>query len=295
MPSAITTTFFLFLSLAFASADSPSRLVPRQSCSDNYSKCSPSGATTTVAPPVGPALSSMYVDLLDSINPAKTRKRDARHGLDVLDIRSSSADVCCADGTQCLLLDNLNLPFCYDNYTTNYFLPDGSSGNIVAGSYTSNDSTANLLSGDYTLANGTAGNIYGSDSSPSKPNTATLTLPTVYTSAGVGSAIPLSALGEIATFTTTIPGTTVQPTTVPAQTISTSVVSSGSTVVSEITEAATTVPGTTVAAKTSVITTKVAAASTASTKAANVGAPMDAAPVAGIAGLGFLLFAIFAL
>ena len=95
MPSAITTTFFLFLSLAFASADSPSRLVPRQSCSDNYSKCSPSGATTTVAPPVGPALSSMYVDLLDSINPAKTRKRDARHGLDVLDIRSSSADVCC--------------------------------------------------------------------------------------------------------------------------------------------------------------------------------------------------------
>ena len=69
-------------------------------------------------------------------------------------------------------------------------------GTAVTGNYTGADGVANLLTGDYTLADGTSGNIYGSSSSPSKPDTATLTVPTQYTAAGIGSAIPLSALGE---------------------------------------------------------------------------------------------------
>ena len=80
-----------------------------------------------------------------------------------------------ADGTQCLLLQGLNFPFCYvsvpllelyrstlilfrTNYTTNYYLPGGSYGQIVSGNYTASDgSTANLITGDYTLTDGTTG------------------------------------------------------------------------------------------------------------------------------------------
>ena len=65
-----------------------------------------------------------------------------------------------------------------DNYTTDYYLPGGSYDQIVSGNYTASDgSTANLISGNYTLTDGTTGNVYGSASSLSRPNTATLTYP----------------------------------------------------------------------------------------------------------------------
>ena len=151
-----------------------------------------------------------------------------------------------------------------DKFTTNYVLPDGAYGTVVTGNYTASNGIANLLSGDYTLSDGTAGNVYGSASSPSKPDTATLTVPTQYTAAGVGSAIPLSALGQWSTYTTTIPGTTVEPSTVPAQTVSPSVVS-GSTVEPATTMPASTIPGTTVPPVTSTITTQIATGSSSST------------------------------
>ena len=144
-----------------------------------------------------------------------------------------------------------------DNYTTNYYLPGGSYGQIVSGSYTGSDgSTANLISGDYTLTNGTTGNIYGSSSALSKPNTATLDMPTQYTASGSISVIPVTALGQEITYTTVIPCTTIPPSIVSAvMAIPTTADERATTVVA--TEAASTIPGTTIAAHTSTVTTRV--------------------------------------
>ena len=148
-----------------------------------------------------------------------------------------------------------------DNYTTNYHLPGGSYGQIVSGSYTASDgSTANSISGNYTLIGGTTGNIYGSPSSPSKPNTATLDIPSQYTASGSISAIPATALGQEITYTTIIPGTTIPLSIVSAaMTIPTIANDITTTLVS--TEAASTIPGTTIGPHTSTVTTRVAAAS----------------------------------
>ena len=82
---------------------------------------------------------------------------------------------------------------------------------------------ANLLTGEYTLANGHKGNIYSLHEA-AKPDTANLPMPTPYTSKGVGSAIPASALGVEVTAT---PGTytvTVGVSTRPASTAAASTI-----------------------------------------------------------------------
>jgi len=149
-----------------------------------------------------------------------------------------------------------------DNYTTNYFLPSGSYGQIASGNYTSPDgSTANLISGNYTIVGGTLGNIYGSPSSASKLDTATLMIPTQYTASGSGSAIPATALGQEITYTTIIPGTTIPPSIIP-ETITVPIISGDSTVSSVPTLGpSSTIQGTTIAPQTSTVTTRLAGAS----------------------------------
>ncbi len=90
-PSLIFTFALSIISLVDAN---PLDLVARQNCADNYSKCSPSGATATDTPPVGSALSSLYVDILNSISGVKM-KRDMEEIADVLQVRASSNPVCC--------------------------------------------------------------------------------------------------------------------------------------------------------------------------------------------------------
>ena len=162
----------------------------------------------------------------------------------------------CENLVQCAILLALNLK---DNFTTNYLLPGGSTGQIVSGVFTAPDgSSADLINGNYSLADGSKGNIYGSAGSPSRPNTATLPIPTQYTASGSGSAIPATALGQEVTYTTTIPGTTIEPSTIPFQTTTVTSIVTGSTIISAVVEAPTTVPGKTVAPVTSTFVTKIA-------------------------------------
>ncbi|KAF2147213.1 uncharacterized protein K452DRAFT_211951, partial [Aplosporella prunicola CBS 121167] len=193
------------------SAASPLSLAIRDS---GLQACNPSGATSSALPKTGSELSSLYTSLLSSVKGQSFSVKQTQDG----DDSSDSGSFCCAQGTSCLTLADFSIPFCYDKFTTNYIFPDGSSGNIVSGNYNRTDgSSVNLLTGDYT-DNGTSGNIYSSDAAD-KPNTATLSIPPLYTASGVGSAIPISALGTIVVYTTTVPETTIQPTTIPASTV----------------------------------------------------------------------------
>lgn len=70
-------------------------LIARQNCAQNYIKCSPSGATATDTPPVGGALSSLYIDILDSISGVKLNTRAGEERPQILDVRASSNAVCC--------------------------------------------------------------------------------------------------------------------------------------------------------------------------------------------------------
>lgn len=199
-----------------------------------------------------------------------------------------SGDVVCSR-THYLLTTKQPTP--QDKFTTNFLLPGGATGTIVTGNYTSpNGDAANLQSGKYTLVDGTTGNIYGSspDSLSLKPDTATLALPTQFTAAGVGSAIPLTALGKVVTYTTVILGTTIVPSTVPALTQSPSVVS-GATLVPGTTKPATVIPGTTIPAKTSTVTSTIGGATSSSS---SDGAPTPRITTLIIAGFILLLSTI---
>jgi len=79
-----------------------------------------------------------------------------------------------------------------DRFTTNFFFPDGSTGSLHDGTYnaTTPPQRVNLLTGK-SLSEPNMPNLYGA-AGPSEP----LSPPPVYTSPGVGSAIPVSQLGS---------------------------------------------------------------------------------------------------
>ena len=86
-----------------------------------------------------------------------------------------------------------------DRFTTNYYMPDGSYGNIVSGIYTLASGKVNLLTGNFTLySSGRSGDLYGAGQSP---QTSTLPMPTPWTSTGEGTAIPASEVGETSNYT----------------------------------------------------------------------------------------------
>lgn len=90
--SLIFLTTLLLPSLASTHS---SNLVARQDCPNNYSKCSPSGATATNTPGIGSGLSSLYVNILDSIGGVKVKVRDAEDLPEGLQPRAPSDSVCC--------------------------------------------------------------------------------------------------------------------------------------------------------------------------------------------------------
>jgi len=197
---------------AGATADSVSSLNSNGGCDSGYVVCAPAGATSATTPQIGDAaFQNLFADIVESSLPPSKRSLSDR----------AVASLCCNALLSCLTISALGLPMCYDKFTTNYFLPDGSFGTVVGGSYTSSAGDhANLETGDYTLVNGTTGNIYSNDPA-AKPNTATLPMPSQFTASGVGSAVPIASLGSqiTLTYTTTIPGSIVPPVTISPSTV----------------------------------------------------------------------------
>ncbi|KAG4033407.1 hypothetical protein MFRU_005g04140 [Monilinia fructicola] len=251
----------LFAFVAPAVLAVPSTLKSRGDCRQGYTLCSPASATTANTPQIGDSdFVNLFQDIVLSSLPASKRSLSPPSGASIE--KRDPASLCCISSLTCLSMHSLNIPFCYDQFTTNYYLPDDSYGTVVGGSYTSpSGATANLETGDYTNKDGTTGNIYSSNEA-AKPNTQTLPMPSQFTASGVGSAIPASALGGVTiTYTTTLPASTIPATTIPATTISESVSTQtisvpttitteieGSRVVStevEVETSLTTIPGTT--------------------------------------------------
>jgi len=172
------------------------------------------------SPNVGPDMSSLYVDLLSSVAGIHFSKRELGTIDEAIIEKRGSPSMCCAQGTSCLNLQGFNVPMCYDKFTTDYILADGSYGTITNGEYSGADgSKVNLLTGNFTISNGQNGNIYSNNES-AKPNTATLSIPPQWTATGVGSAIPITELASVAVVSgKTTPISTIPATTVPASTI----------------------------------------------------------------------------
>ncbi|KAF2445997.1 hypothetical protein P171DRAFT_332175, partial [Karstenula rhodostoma CBS 690.94] len=172
------------ISLAFIASAlaTPLEKVGRDACN----LCSPEGATGSNPPSIGPDLSSLYTDVLASVKDIHFKARSA----DLVEARDDA--FCCAETLDCVNVQNLNIPMCYDKFTTNFAFEDRSYGSLTTGDYTQSGSEANLLTGQYSKE-GTEGNIYSEDPA-AKPNTATLSVPPQWTEPGVGSAIPLTAI-----------------------------------------------------------------------------------------------------
>lgn len=262
---------------AYAAPGNPFQALEAQASSDNPCEpCQPSGATGTNPPAVGSDLSSLYVDVLNSVQGISFSKRS-------LTARASTSGFCCVASLNCVNVQSLNIPMCYDKFTTNFKFPDGSYGSLTTGEYVSNGQTIDLLNGTYP-----GGNIY-SAAPQDKPNTSTLSVPAQYTGTGVGAAIPASELGSVIVYTTVIPGTTfTAPTTLPG-TVRVATVS-GVTVSSSIAPQTIT-QATTLAPQTTVVTTQVPdATASASSKGGSAVVGVDASKSFGVSVLGALMY-----
>lgn len=87
----LTSFFLCFIITRIRSVE----LQARDACSDNYSKCSPPGASSTGVPAIGPELSSLYTDILSSIQGIKIKERDVQEIGPKLHSRDAPNDFCC--------------------------------------------------------------------------------------------------------------------------------------------------------------------------------------------------------
>ncbi|KAF2134563.1 hypothetical protein P153DRAFT_352544 [Dothidotthia symphoricarpi CBS 119687] len=290
------------LALVATATAFPSQPLGKATSDDACNLCQPEGATGTNPPAVGSDLSSLYNEVLASVQGISFRKRSTES----LQVRQTEG-FCCRQTLDCVNVQSVNIPMCYDKFTTNFAFSDGSYGSLTTGDYTSSGSSANLLSGEYTSSSGEKGNIYA-NAPQAKPNTATMSKPPQFTGTGVGGALPASELGSVIIYTTTIPavtltaaairaGTTVtEATTIPAQT---SVVTStiGATAANTEataanTEAAATSAQVSASSSGTPVTTTVAAASSSAAAERSV---VDSRQMLGMPLLSVLMYALYAL
>jgi hypothetical protein len=283
------------LTLAAIASASPFEPLTKASSDIPCEPCKPQGATALTPPSVGSDLAPLYSEVLESIKdiraPAAKRSFHGR----------AEEGFCCRQSLDCVNVQNLNIPMCYDKFTTNFAFADGSYGSITTGEYHSgsSDAKANLISGDFS-ASGQDGNIYA-DQPDAKPNTATMSIPAQFTGTGVGAALAPTELGSIIVYTTTIPGTTYSAPTTVAETVEVATVSGLE--VSTTVPATTITQATTVAPRTEVVTqtntAAVASGTAESTSAESTGAAgqvsVDSTKSIGMSVLGALMYALYAL
>jgi hypothetical protein len=101
---------FLFVAIACATTSENTSV-------DECTPCNPQGATSKEPPSIGPELDSLYVDILNSIKDIHFRKR-----WEDTVVRLTDA-FCCRENLDCVNVMHLNVPICYDKFTTQYAFP----------------------------------------------------------------------------------------------------------------------------------------------------------------------------
>jgi hypothetical protein len=87
-------SFYILATLSLLSSTYAIGVSPREACAEKYTPCSPPGATNSVVPPVGDALSGLYFDLVSSVNPQPViRAMAADHALN--QIQRTASTICC--------------------------------------------------------------------------------------------------------------------------------------------------------------------------------------------------------
>jgi len=275
------TLKYLILALAATAAatpGSPIQALEAQASNDNpCNPCQPSGATGTDPPSLNSgSMSTLYTNVLESVKSINFKKRDVA-------ARAEKSGFCCLASLSCVNVQSLNIPVCYDKFTTNFQFADGSHGSLRPGDYYSkadNDTRINLLNGSYS-----GGDIYTAHEQD-RPNTATLSIPPQYTGTGIGGAVPASELGSVVVYTTTVPGTTfTAPTTVP-ETVRTATVNG--IVLSTTVAPQTITQATTVAPSTTVVTAQIPESTSSKGAAGAVG--VDSSKSFGVSVLGALMY-----
>lgn len=89
-----TTFVLLLLSHAHVIACDDT-LQARGDCSSSYTVCNPKGAATTNEPPVGTGISSLFVDVVDTLDSANLAKREAGQDSGIIETRASGGSLCC--------------------------------------------------------------------------------------------------------------------------------------------------------------------------------------------------------
>lgn len=263
------------LALATVACASPFESLSKATSDDPCEPCQPQGATGTSPPAIGSDLSSLYIDVLQSVKDIHFQERS---------VVPRAEGFCCRQSLDCVNVQNLNIAMCYDKFTTNFGFADGSYGSLTTGNYSSSGTVVNLFTGDYP-----GGNIYTNEPQD-KPNTETLSIPPQWTGTGVGGPIPASQLGSIVVYTTTIPGTTITaPTTVPESVMVETI--SGKTLSSTV--APVTYTGATTVAPQTRTVTETPAASSSSTGAAGT-VTVDSTRSFGISFLSAVMYALYA-
>lgn len=81
-----------------------------EQCENNFSLCSPTGASSIDTPAVGAGLSSLYLDLVDSIQGVQNYKRAVDLGHQIVDHqlqpRASKIGLCCRVAPTCHTYSN---------------------------------------------------------------------------------------------------------------------------------------------------------------------------------------------
>lgn len=267
----------LSLALAVVATASPFDSMEKSTSDDPCEPCQPKGASALTPPAVGTQLSSLYTDVLASIQGISFEKRT---------VHTRAQGFCCRKSLDCVNVQNLNIPMCYDKFTTNFQFPDGSYGTVSSGEYFSGGFDVNLINGSY-IRDGRMTNIYPNESE--KPNTSTLSIPPQFTGSGVGGAIPITELGSIVVYTTTIPATTYTAPTTVAQTVKTATISG--------VEVKTTIPATTISQATTIgeqttVVTQTKDADSSTSKGAAGHVAVDTTRSFGMSIAGALLYAL---
>ena len=92
----IPSTTFVLLLLSYAHVIACDDILhPRAACSSSYTACNPKGAATTNEPPIGTGISSLFVDVVDTLDSANLAKREAGQDTGVLVTRASGGGLCC--------------------------------------------------------------------------------------------------------------------------------------------------------------------------------------------------------